>query len=434
MFITLRLAGLAAVLSVALVPFSGRPFTAFVVINMVVIAAAAADVLLAPAPSSLAPLRVNESVVTMGRESAVTLRLRNPRSRSLRIAIRDASPPSLGRLPVKHKAILPPGRTSALVATLTPAARGRKPIGPITVRATGPLGLAGRQRTLPVSAHVKVYPSLPGRAQAEMRIEHANALRNGQRSSAYRGGGTEFDSLRDYHPDDEFRRINWRATARAQRPIVNTYREEQDQQVLLLLDAGRMMAATIEGASRFEHAIDAAMTLAELSARVGDRTGVLAFGKDVISSISPRSGRSQSRRILDALYNIKASTDAPNYRLAFARLLGRHRRRALLVLFTELADEAALDPLFEAVPALTARHLVLVCSISDPAIATEAELMPEDAAQAYRKAAALDALAARERSAARLRSLGARVIDKPPGVVAGAVADSYLGIKALGKL
>jgi uncharacterized protein (DUF58 family) len=321
-----------------------------------------------------------------------------------------------------------------VTASILPQRRGWAPVGPVTVRTLGRLGLGGRQAAIPLRTRLKVYPPLPSRAEVALRLERARLLQSGERSAEVRGGGTEFDSLREYHVDDEFRRINWRATARAAKPISNVYREERNQQVILMLDAGRLMAGSQRGIPRFEHAIDAGVAVAELAARVGDHVGLVAFGRDVMASIAPSGGRAQPRRILDALFALSPTLDAPNYTQAFSSTLARHRRRALLVVFTELAGEAALDPLFRAIPALLSRHLVIVASVADPDVEAAADAPAQNEELVYAKAAAAGAVASRERAGARLRRLGASVVDEPPGRLAGRVADEYLRIKAFGRL
>jgi uncharacterized protein (DUF58 family) len=153
-----------------------------------------------------------------------------------------------------------------------------------------------------------------------------------------------------------------------------------------------------------------------------------------MASIAPSGGRAQPRRILDALFALSPTLDAPNYTQAFSSTLARHRRRALLVVFTELAGEAALDPLFRAIPALLSRHLVIVASVADPDVEAAADAPAQNEELVYAKAAAAGAVASRERAGARLRRLGASVVDEPPGRLAGRVADEYLRIKAFGRL
>lgn len=417
---------------VAVLP--GPGWADLLLVNALVLAALGVDVWLAPATTGLQVSRTVPSVVSLDRPGTAQIRLHNPATRRVRVATREGAGPSAGVHPGRQALEVDPKSWVELEEEIAPTRRGLIPIGPLTVRTAGPLGLGGRQQTLPVMDEVKCYPALPGRRQVELRLDRARMLQSGERSSALRGGGGEFDALREYHPDDEFRRINWRATARAPKPISNTYREERNQQVLLLVDTSRTMAGTVAGAPRFEHALDAGIALAELAGRVGDHVGMTAFAGDVRVTVGPRSGRTQARRILDVLFNVHPTLDAPNYPRAFGLLLARYRRRALLVLLTELADPAAMEGLFLALPMLLARHLVVVAAVTDPAVEAEATSVPGSSEEAYAKAAAAGALAARAESTARLGALGVTVVDRPPGELAGALADQYLTIKSRGRL
>jgi len=433
-YATLRLPGVVVVGSVIALLLPGPAWLGLVIVNLVILAAYVVDVRLAPPPASLQPTSELPEVVALDRPVTARIRLRNPAGRRIRVGVHEAAAPSVGIRPARQWVVVEPGSWASLEETVSPTRRGRLAVGPLTVRAQGPLGLGGRQRTVDLTGTLRCYPALPGRKQAELRLVRARLLQSGERLTQIRGGGGDFDSLREYHPDDEFRRINWRATARSTKPISNTYREERNQQVLLLVDAGRTMAGTVAGVPRFDYTLDAGIALAELAGRVGDHVGMAAFGRDVIASAAPRSGPAQARRILDLLFDLQPSLDAPNYRRAFSAVLSRYRRRALLVLLTELTDQAAMEGLFEALPMLMRRHLVIVASVRDPAVGDEAALLPANTEDAYRKAAAAGALESRAQAARRLGALGVSVVDRAPGELAGALADRYLAIKAEGRL
>ncbi len=392
------------------------------------------DLVRAPAAKSLDVRRSAPDVFVQGREDGLEIGLRNPTRRTLRVSLRDASPASLDRSPRFEEVALGAGERAVLRATARPKRRGRLSVGPITVRTEGPLGLGGRQGRLDLVDGVKVYPALPGRKEVDLRLHRARMLQAGERSSAIRGGGTEFDSLREYHPDDEFRRINWRATARAAKPITNLFREERNQQVVLLLDAGRIMAGTVAGVARFEHTLDAGFAVGELASRLGDHLGMVAFASKVLAAIWPRSGRAQPRRIMDQLFAITPRLEASDYRSAFAALLNGHRRRSLLILLTDLAPLEVMEPLIEALPALLRRHLVMLGAVRDPELRALARAVPRTSDEVYRKAGAGALLLERQRSAAHLRAIGVEVVDRPPGELTGALADRYLRIKAQGRL
>jgi uncharacterized protein (DUF58 family) len=302
------------------------------------------------------------------------------------------------------------------------------------VRVAGPLGLAARQDRSWVPATLRVYPPFKSRDEAELRINRARILEVGLRSAQGRGGGTEFDAMREYGPDDEFRRIDWPATARVGKPIVRTYRAERNQSVLVLLDCGRVMAGRVDDVPRVEHAMDAVMMLTAVATRLGDRAGLVAFDREVRAVVAPAHGRSQLNRVTEAMYLLEPQLVESDYEAAFVETLVRYRRRALLVVLTELAEQAIADTLLPALPLVARDHLVVVASVQDPAVVAMAASSPADPSAAYAKAAALASLEERRRMVARLRGLGVTVVDAPPGRLAPALADAYLRVKATGRL
>ena len=385
-------------------------------------------------PEQLRPTLQAPDTVGMGQQADVLIGLHNPGPRPIRAGIHLQSPPELGLDPARQWVSMPPGGWGSATAALNPTARGYSTLGPLTLRVPGRWGVAGRQASVELTARVKVYPPLPGRKEVALRLHSPRFLTAGIRPTSMRGEGTDFDSLREYHRDDEFRRINWRATARAGKPISNVYREERNQRVLILVDAGRTMATSIEGATRFELAIDACVALAELAGNLGDQTGMMAFAKQPIALVGPRTGRVNSRRILDQLFDVYPTLEASNYQTAFSALLSQFSRRALLVLLTELTEPGAMQTLFQAMPALVTRHLVVVGSVIDPLVQDLSRTEVTSSEHVYRKAAAQSVLDTRATAAVRLRSMGATVIDANPGELPGRLADEYLRIKARGRL
>jgi uncharacterized protein (DUF58 family) len=412
----------------------GLPWLVLAVGLLAVLALVVLDVRLAPRPADLQPRREAPGVLRLRRPAATTLSLYNPTARRLDVAVHDAALPSMGRTPRRDQATIQSGDWIELPAEIEPGRRGRFRLGPLTLRTAGPLGLSGRQATLPVVHDVKVYPALRGRDEVAQRLRRGRLLQAGVRSSAIRGGGSEFDALREYLPDDEFRRINWRATARSSSAITNQFREEKNQQLILLLDASRSMAGEVEGVSRLEHALDAAVAVAELGTRIGDHVGVVAFGQSIRAQLDPRGSRDQPHRIIDMLFGIEPLLEAPDYGGAFASVLRRHRRRALMVLFTDLSERSVLEPLLRAVPVLLTRHVLMIAAVRDPEVESMARAAPTTSAEAYEKAAASGFLEWRDGAAALLRRMGVPTFDLHPNELAGRMADEYLRIKALGRL
>jgi uncharacterized protein (DUF58 family) len=351
----------------------------------------------------------------------------------LRVALADELAPSLGAGRRRVQMTVPAGGRARATTTITPGRRGRFDIAEVVVRVEGPLGLAARQERRLLPGTIRVQPRLRSRQEADLRVERAR-LMVGLRTAAGRGGGREFDALREYTPDDEPRRIDWAATARSGRAIVRTYRAERNQSVVVLLDCGRTMAAQVDGVPRFEHALDALLTLTAVASGVGDRVGLVAFDREVRAVVQPSASPRQLAAVTEAVYALEPELVESDYRGAFAGTLARFRRRALLVILTELAEQAMTDTVLPALPLIARDHVVVVAAVRDPEVELWAEAAPEDASGAYRKAAAVAALEERRRVALRLRRMGVTVVDAPPRSLPGELADAYLDVKAQGTL
>jgi uncharacterized protein (DUF58 family) len=400
---------------------------------VVVVGLLGADILLAPRPGSIIVTRIFPAVMSLATSASVSWTVFNPHRRDCVVRFADELAPSLGASARRARARVPAGRAVRVSASLAPTRRGRFTPTELVVRVEGPLGLAARQSTRRVPSELRVYPDFGARREAELRIDRARLLEVGLRSSRSRGGGTDFEQLREYGVDDDSRRIDWAATARADRPIVRTYRAERNQRVICLLDNGRTMAGQVAGVARSEHAIDAVLMLTSVASRMGDMPGLVAFDRSIRSMVPPRSGRGQLARVTDALYDLTPELAQSDYRGAFAEVLGRFQRRAMLCLLTEL-DEALLDTLLPTLPLIARTHLVLVGSVRDPAVAMWASRPPDDIEEAYRGVAALSALGRRRELAKLLQARGALVVDGEPGRLAPLLTDAYLRVKASGQL
>ena len=429
--VTGRLAVVLGAVSAAVAALAGWALLAG---DGVVLALAALDVVLATAPGAIGVERELPSAMTLGAEGEVVWRVRNPTDRRLRVALADQLAPSLHAGTRRIRLDVPPRARLTARTAIVPDRRGRFTPDELVVRTTGPLGLAGRQHRRSLPGHLRVLPAFRSRKEAELRLDRARILEIGLRSAQGRGGGTEFENLREYTVDDEFRRIDWAATARASRTIVRTYRAERNQTVLVLLDTGRVMAGRVAGVPRLEHAMDAALMMTALATRLGDRAGLIAFDRQIRAVVPPGHTSAQLGRVTEAMYDLQPQLVESDYRGAFAETLSRWRRRALLVVLTELTEEAVPETLLPALPLLAGRHLVVVASVSDPDVVRWAGAVPTEAETAYRKAAAVASLDRRARTAALLRGVGATIVDAPPGALAGRLADAYLEVKATGRL
>ena len=432
---TRRLALVAALASAGVWALPGHSWVPLALVNGGLLALQVLDAGLAPSPKRLPVERTLPAGVTLGAEVDVTWTVRNPGGFGSRVSLADELAPSLRATTRRASGRIPRKGTLRATARLRPARRGHFTPTRVAVRTEGPLGLGARQATQEIPGELRVFPSFRSKDDAELRIRKARLLEVGLRSARGRGGGTEFDQLREYGIDDEFRRVDWAATARTGKAIVRTYRAERNQTVVLLLDNGRVMAGRVDGVPRVEHAMDAVMALTTVATGLGDRCGVVAFDREVRAVVPPRHGRAQLSNVVEALYALEPALVESDYAEAFTQTLARFRRRTMLVILTDLVEVSVNEWLVPALPLIVRDHLVVVAGVADPDVARWASATDVDSpSTAYRQAAAVAAIAQRQRVVARLRGLGATVVDAQPGRLAPALADTYLQIKATGRL
>jgi len=331
--------------------------------------------------------------------------------------LRQPAPPELRVHPVEVTG-------TELDGELTGRHRGVHLLGRAVIRSTGPLGLASLDRSVGDVDEVTVYPDLP-RARRFAAARRRGRTTEEGRIRARLGLGTEFETIRDYSPDDDIRQVNWVATARVGRPMSNQYRVEENRDLILAVDAGRLMASPIGDLTRLDVALDAVAVLAVAAEDAGDRVGTLAFEAKVSRELAPR--RRGAEAVVRALFDLEPTEVESDYERAFYAV-GRHKR-ALVVLFTDLVDDATSRTLITAVPLLCRHHAVLVVSCADPDLAAAVSTPPGDVRAVMRAAVAVDLLASRRRSIQLLERLGATVVEAPAQSLGPASVSAYLRLK-----
>ncbi len=433
MIIRRRLALFAALLSPAVVLFGANAWLVLIGVLLIVGLVWAVDYSLTPNPALVTIERTLPKSVALDRQGTASWTVTNGAKRPVSMTFADEFAPSLRLQTRRIDLDLDAGRTATVETDLEPIRRGHFEIGELVLRIDGPLGFAGRQQTRWQPEQLRVLPRFPSRAEAELRLRRSR-LDMGLRSARMRGGGSEFEQLRDFTVDDEFRKIDWSATARANRMIVRTYRTERNQTVINIMDNGRLMAGQVAGVPRVEHAMDAIMAVTTVAVGLGDRTGLMVFD-DAVRTAVPASARStQLSQVTNAMYDIEPELTESDYHTAFTEVLLRFSRRTMLIIHTELVEQTIGEFLLPALPLLTRSHVVVIASVQDPEVEQWATEVPVDAETAHRHAAAVAALAERKRAIAELRRTGATVIDAPPGKLAARLMDHYLDVKAKGRL
>ena len=375
--------------------------------------------------------------LSVGHNGEVSYRWTNPSRRRARLRVREVRPEILGGSQQPRALAIPPFSATRETVSVVPRRRGRERTnaGGFVVDSMGPLGLGRHRMRLPLPWEVVVYPPL---VSVRLRASVAEALRRrdaGMKAVRQLGEGRLFESLREWGPGDDLRHIDWKATARRGKVITRQYEAERRQQVLLVLDTGRLMTADVAaGVARLDFAVQAALELAYAAAQHDDNVGIMTFADGVQHFVAPERGRTGVRRVLDVLAEVEPKLVEPDYPGAFRYLAARNRKRALTVLFTDVIDRFASDALVANVATLRPRHLPLAVTLRNPELDAVAAQRPVTARDAFRKAAAEELLHAREEALGHMRRAGVLVIDVTPERAAQAVVAKYLDLKRRGTL
>lgn len=403
---------------------------ALVPANALLVLVAALDAWLARAP--LVQLRREcAAVMSLGRPNRVTLELASRARRRLDVEVADelwtGARVSEGPLRV---ALAARGR-GTVTYHVTPDRRGAYALGAHVVRYASPLGLWRRQLVLPASTPVRVYPDLVSIRGWEL-LARRNREQALLRTVRLRGGESEFSRLRDYTQDDAYRAIDWKASARRQRLTAREYQMERDQSVMLVLDAGRLMTAEAGGVALFDHALNAALMLGHIALRGGDRVGLAVFDEVVQRFVAPIQGPGAGSKLIRASYDQHPRLVEADFDRVFSTVSQRLRKRSLVVLFTQLADDASAEQLLARARGLGTTHLPLFVLLRDDEV--DALVDPRRGEDAYVRGAAAEVLRWRDGLAGALERTGALVLSVSPRHLTAAAVNRYLEVKARNQL
>ena len=374
--------------------------------------------------------REHDQKLSLGADNVIKIFVRNRGNRPTTIWLRDEPPDAFNISTRLLTGEVGPRRTWEAAYTVYPLRRGDYQFGNLNLRWLGPLGLAMRQGKLPLTEPVKVYPNLLDVRRYDLLLRKNRLQEIGLRNTRQFGEGTEFERLREYLPDDEYRRIDWKATARRHRPVTVEYQTERSQNVIALLDVGRMMQSPVAQMAKLDYVVNAVLLLGYVATGKGDKVGMMSFADDIQHYLSPRQGRGQFYRMLELLYAVEAQPVESDYGRALSYLSAKQRKRSLVVIFTDLTHGISLEGLVKHVSLLARRSLPLVVTISDPDVVQAAQQRPEDSQSAYQRMAAAQLLDQRQITLDHLRQQGVLSLDVPANQLSIAVINRYLELKA----
>ena len=405
-----------------------------VVLGAALAVATIVDAALGPPFADLRITRTPPDHFALGVRAELSYTIENRSNRAIRIGIIETPAPALRFEIDELIAIVPPHSRAVATRPIIPVARGAGELRALYVWYESALGLVRRRRRIAAPEAIRVYPNLAAVERYGKLHLRNRLIEAGLRRMKLRGTGTEFESLRDWSDGDAFRTIDWKATARRGKLMVAQHEVERSQNVVLLLDCGRLMTPRIDTGRKLDYAVTAALSLATIAGLASDRVGLVAFAHEILAASAPRSTRSSIARLSDTLYGLEPRFEESNYTRAFAYLRHHLHKRSLIVFLTDVIDPLAQATVMAEVGSLAKHHLLICVFMNDAAVSSALSHEPQTVSDAYRANVALGLATERRVAKAMLERAGVIVIDVPAQKLTTSLIDEYLRVKRRGLL
>ncbi|MBX3422552.1 MAG: DUF58 domain-containing protein [Pirellulaceae bacterium] len=417
-----------------LVPWSWSPSWWWMVVllsGLLLALVAVIDLFTLPVPSGLHATRSMQRVASLGEQHRVDIDIDNRGHRAVDLLIRDdTTSDGLDLSPEHHRLHLEPNSRGSVQFRLVPHRRGQFRLEHVYLRSFSRAGFWQRQHTLSCQNDLHVYPDIKQIAEYSLLARTNRLSQIGVRRTRKVGQDNEFERLRDYQLDDNYRHIDWRSTARRQKLTVRQFQTDQSQRIIFLLDCGRMMTNQYQGLSLLDYALNSVLMLSHVALMQGDSVGMLCFSDRIHTYVPPAGGRRQINRIVHAGFNQFPGLVQSRYDSAFLYLSGHCRRRSLVVLVTHVIDQVNSDQIHNYLKHLVGSHLPLLVLLRDHGLFQAADNPSPDPNVMYRSAAAGQLLLWRHQVLQRLKATGTLALDVFPEEMTARMINQYLEIKA----
>lgn len=394
------------------------------------------DLSLSIKPDEIVISRDLSEKLSINRLNPIKLRFSNFSSQNLVGVVKDDFPDIPAFQTIEDKTFIVKRIKIALEAAskgeltyfLKPNYRGEFLFGDIQLRYLSRFKLFWRQTRIKQEQKVKVYPDLIGLNELAFKLTKSTEI--GETRIRRLGDGTEFSSLKEYNFGDDIRHMDWRATARRDSPIIRTFEVSKDQTILILIDAGRMMSTKLSGLSRFDWGVNAALSLSLAALTKGDHVGVGVFADATKLFIPPKRGKINLKNIIEGVHALQPEIVEPDYVGILAKFASLQKKRALIVVITDLIDAMASTSLLKGLAYLAPRHLPFCVTFNDKRVIQLANSQVMNADDVYVQSVSIDLLDQRKQALNTLVRRGGLVLDVPPEDLCTAIVDKYLSIKA----
>lgn len=402
--------------------------------DAVVVLIALVDFWTVPSERTFSAERTAMRVASINLPHRVELLINNHSNRALFVAVRDDTPDEFTVAPEVFNINLDPRSRAAMHYEFRAHRRGAFTIGQVFLRTRSLLGLWRRYLTYDVDTTIHVYPDMKQLSEYAILARTNRLSLMGVRRTRRIGQDNEFERLRDYTPDDNYKHIDWRTTARRNKLTVKDFQTNQSQRIIFLMDCGRMMTNEASGLSLLDHSINAMLMLSFVALRQGDSVGMVAFSDQIHTFVPPRGGMAQMNRLLHAGFDRFPQLVESRYDEAFVYLDTHCKKRSLVVLITNLIDEVNSHQIHRYMTNLVGRHLPLGVLLRDHHLFDTVDSLdprlPLPDPKLFRAAAAAEIVTWRHQVLTDLEHRGVLSLDVFPEDMTAPLVNQYLNIKA----
>jgi len=399
-------------------------------VDIVVPLAALVDLFTTPSIKSLAIQRETTRIASLRKNHRVTLQITNQSTKRLLAWIKDDVPEEFEPHPKEFILRLGPRSRTTVHYEMQASRRGAFQMEEIHVRFRSLLGLWQRFIAYPALSHIHVYPDMKQLSEYALLARTNRLSLMGVRRTRKVGAENDFERLRDYTPDDNYKFIDWRASARRRKLTVKDFQTSQSQRIVFLIDCGRLMTSESSGLSLLDHALNAALMLSFVALRQGDAVGMIAFSDRVHTYVPPQGGMKHMNQLLHASFDRFPQLVESRYDEAFLYLGSHVRKRSLVVLISNIIDEVNAHQLQSYLSTLVGKHLPLGVLMRDHRLFDAADKDPQNDAELYRAAAAAEILTWRHQVLRDMEHQGVLSLDVFPEDMTAPLVNRYLEIKA----
>lgn len=390
----------------------GSSLAIFIIYNLVCITLLLIDFFISPGEQLIEARRSGEENLSLLEEEAIAFELYNKSDYKLKVQLIDELPEFHFKCENKNMwGIVAPHEKKSFEYHVVPIKRGAFAFKALHIRYEGRLKLCSKLIKIDLEREYKVYPNLKNLRKYRLSAANNRQLKQGQRNLQMLGRGTSFESLREYVPGDEYRKINWKATARGNKPIVNQYEPEKNQRVYMFIDTGRPMSYSVRGNRKLDMVVNTGLVLSDIVNQNGDQSALLLFNTKVNAMLSPGKGVGHRNKILEVLYHIDSTKETSNYDEAFYHFKKKERHRSIIFLFTDFETVEEAESMLKALPVISKNNLVVIMLIRNESLEEVAEGKVKNQQELFDKGVALELLDERKKIISILNRRGVLCVE-----------------------